>query len=55
MNDPNFPYQVGRLVGAAEMTAQLLKLGKLSAQEVVDVGVALEGVTNWFLERDKVA
>jgi hypothetical protein len=50
--DPSFHLQVGRLVGASEMAATLLMVGKLSAQELGDVGVRLQKVTDWFLERD---
>jgi hypothetical protein len=50
--DPSFHLQVGRLVGASEMAAALLMVGKLSAQELGDVGVRLQKVTDWFLVRD---
>lgn len=43
--------QVGRLVGASEMAATLLLVGKLSAQELADVGARLQQVTDWFLIR----
>ena|GEM_PF-2136089 len=52
VEDPSFHLQVGRLVGASEMAATLLLVGKLSAQELADVGARLQGVTAWFLERD---
>ena len=52
VGDPAFHLQVGRLVGASEMAATLLVVGKLSAQELADVGIRLQGVTSWFLERD---
>jgi len=52
VEDPSFHLQVGRLVGAAEMAATLLSVGKLSAQELGDVGARLGMVTSWFLERD---
>lgn len=51
VEDPSFHLQVGRLVGASEMAATLLMVGKLSAQELADVGIRLQDVTNWFLER----
>lgn len=49
VGDPNFPMQVGRLVGAAEMAAQLMMLGKLSAEELADVGRRLDLTATWFL------
>jgi hypothetical protein len=52
VEDPSFHLQVGRLVGASEMAAALLLVGKLSAQELADVGARLQSVTNWFLVRD---
>lgn len=48
--DPGFPYQVGRLVGAAEMAAVAMRNGKLSADELSDFGARLELVTAWFFE-----
>lgn len=47
--DPSFPFQVGRLIGAAEITGQLLMAGKLSAEELGDVGRRLHATTDWFL------
>lgn len=52
VQDPGFHLQVGRLVGASEMAATLLLVGKLSAQELGDVGERLQSVTAWFLEYD---
>jgi len=49
--DRSFHMQVGRLVGASEMAATLLLVGKLSAQELADVGARLQQVTDWFLIR----
>jgi len=49
--DRSFHMQVGRLVGASEMAATLLLVGKLSAQELADVGARLQQVTDWFLVR----
>lgn len=53
VEDPGFHLQVGRLVGASEMAAALLLVGKLSAQELADVGARLQSVTDWFLIRDE--
>lgn len=52
VEDPSFHLQVGRLVGASEMTATLLLAGKLSAAECADLGARLQAVTGWFLERE---
>jgi len=49
--DRSFHMQVGRLGGASEMAATLLLVGKLSAQELADVGARLQQVTDWFLIR----
>jgi hypothetical protein len=48
--DPGYHFQVGRLVGAAELTAAVIKTGKLSADELHDVGDRLHLVASWFLE-----
>lgn len=51
VNDPNFPFMVGRIVGACESAAILLQAGKLSADELHEVGVKLDEVVAWFLNK----
>jgi hypothetical protein len=52
-NDPNYLLQVGRLVGAAEMTAHFLMLGTLNAEELKNIGTRLDHVSGWFLVPEK--
>lgn len=49
-NDPRFPFMVGRIVGTCESAAILLQAGKLSADELHEVGVKLDEVASWFLD-----
>lgn len=51
LNDPQFPFMVGRIVGACESAAILLQGGKLSASELHEVGVKLDEVAAWFLDK----
>jgi hypothetical protein len=46
LNDPHFTYQVGRLVGAAEMAAHHMQLH--GDEETKSAGVALKAVVDWF-------
>jgi len=48
MRDPAFPYQVGRLVGAAEMAGQLLLHQEHPDTNVI--GTNLATVVGWFFE-----
>lgn len=47
--DPHFPFYVGRLVGAAEMTSFWLQLGD-QMPETQEMGRRLSTVVGWFLE-----
>ena len=49
LQDPNLLYQVGRIVGASEMTAHLLKLKEDA--EVKQIGERLEEAVAWFYEK----
>lgn len=44
--DPAFVYQIGRLIGAAEMSSKLLASN--SDPEAKAIGHGLENVVNWF-------
>lgn len=48
-NDPGYVMQIGRLVGATEMTAHFLMLGTLNPEELKNIGERLEQTANWFL------
>jgi hypothetical protein len=46
IQDPNFTYQIGRLVGASEMAAHHMKTH--GDEETKSVGGALSNVVDWF-------
>jgi hypothetical protein len=46
-SDPNFPYYVGRLMGASEMTSHWLMLQQ--NPDAQEMGRGLATVVNWFL------
>jgi hypothetical protein len=48
IEDPAFPYQVGRLVGAAEVTSQLLL--HQDTPDVNQLGVNLANAVAWFYD-----
>jgi hypothetical protein len=53
LDNPNFLFMVGRLVGAAE-AASLLLTGENSNQaELREVGKRLDKTARWFLEIDR--
>jgi hypothetical protein len=51
MEDPYFPYQMGRLVGASEMAASLLT--NQDSPDVKAIGANLGRVVEWFFEPDR--
>lgn len=46
--DPNFPFYVGRLVGAAEMVSHWLAL-KREVPEAQEMGRRLNMIVDWFM------
>jgi hypothetical protein len=53
LTDPHFTYQVGRLVGAAEMAAHHMQMH--GDEETKSAGVALKTVVDWFFVTDQDA
>lgn len=52
LEDKNFVYQVGKLVGAAEMTSHWLQLQKEN-EEAQALGAKLHEVVGWFFEPER--
>lgn len=52
MADPEFPYMIGRMVGAAEMAAYWMELQ--DEPQTQSMGKRLHGVTAWFLDDEPV-
>jgi hypothetical protein len=50
LRDPNFPYHVGRLMGAAEMTSHWLTTRE--DKDAQQMGYRLSGIVSWFFEED---
>jgi hypothetical protein len=50
--DTDFPFYVGRLVGAAEMCSHWLSLQQ--GNDAKEMGRSLNAVTRWFLTEDVV-
>jgi hypothetical protein len=51
LRDPNFPYHVGRLMGAAEMTGHWLATREDADSQ--EMGKRLAGIVGWFFEEEK--
>lgn len=49
IRDPDFPIRVGRLIGAAEMTAHLAQLKEDA--ETKAMGEKLAVINDWFFEK----
>lgn len=50
LRDPHFPYHVGRLMGATEMTAHWLST---RGEEEQRMGARLAAIVDWFFEHDR--
>lgn len=50
LEDPQFPFQVGRLMGAAEMTSHWMMIQADEQQR--EVGRRLAQVVDWFFDDD---
>jgi hypothetical protein len=52
LDDPNFLFMVGRLVGAAEAASILLSGENTNKAELQNVGKRLDMTARWFLDMD---
>lgn len=50
-DDPRFPFMVGRLIGAAEGAAALLRDGAAASDQQQAMSAGLSAASAWFLEQ----
>ena len=50
VDDPRFPFMVGRLIGAAEGAGALLRSGTISEEQQAEFARRLDDAARWFIE-----
>jgi hypothetical protein len=51
LNDPHFPYHVGRLMGASEMAAYWMAIQE--DEQTQEMGKRLAAIVSWFYEGER--